>query len=75
MKGFALSETTKQKISIAKKGNKSRLGCKNSEKHKEIIASIWKGKKLSEEHKKKMSLAKMGKKRNNDTKRKKENAN
>jgi hypothetical protein len=70
MKNFVFSEEAKAKISIANLGNKYRLGHKNSEKHKAIIASIWKGKKLSEEHKKKLSLAKIGKKRSDETKRK-----
>ena len=70
MKNYVASEETKKKISLSKIGNKSRLGCKNSEKHKAITASIWKGKKLSEEHKKKLSLAKLGKKWSNETREK-----
>lgn len=70
MKNYVATEQTKQKISIAKLGNKARLGCKNSEQHKAITASIWKGKKLSEEHKKKLSLAKLGKKMSDATKKK-----
>lgn len=69
-KNRSLSDETKNKISIANKGNKSRLGCKNSEKHKAIMSSKFKGKKLSEEHKQKLSLAKLGKKWSNETREK-----
>jgi hypothetical protein len=71
MKGYVPTEETRKKISASKIGNKARLGKKNSEKHKEITALIWKGKKLSEEHKMKLSLAKLGKKLSNESKKKK----
>jgi hypothetical protein len=70
MKNFVLSKEARAKISKAHLGNKHRLGQKNSEEHKAITASIWKGKKLSEEHKKKLSLAKLGKKMSDATKKK-----
>jgi hypothetical protein len=69
-KNIQISEETKKKISLSKLGNKARLGHKNSDRHKAITASIWKGKKLSEEHKKKLSLAKLGKKLSQETKEK-----
>ena len=74
MKSFVLSDEAKKKISASKIGNKARLGMKNSDKHKAITASIWKGKKLSEEHKEKLSLAKLGKKLSDATKKKMSNA-
>ena len=70
MKNFVLSDEAKKKISLSKIGNKAKLGHKNSDEHKAITASIWKGKKLSEEHKKKLSLAKLGKKMSQETKNK-----
>lgn len=62
--GYTLSEETKQKMSVAKKGTKRIF----TQEHKQNISkaakgrlSYWKGKKLPEETKRKMSLSAIGK--------------
>lgn len=68
--GIVVSENTRQKLSIAHKGNKSKTGQKLSEETKLKMSMSRKGKKLpafSEEHRKKLSLAKIGKKQSKET--------
>ena len=60
-KGGKMSEETKQKMSISRKGNKYALGKKHSEEAKKRYVEARKGKTRSEETKKKMSEAQKGK--------------
>ena len=73
-KGRKVSEETKRKLSIAKKGNTYSKGKKHSEETRRKIslnnAQYWKGKKRSEETKRKISLAGKGHKLSEETRRK-----
>ena len=73
-KGRKVSEETKRKLSLAKKGNTYSKGKKHSEETRRKIslnnAQYWKGKKRSEETKRKISLAGKGHKLSEETRRK-----
>jgi len=55
--GHIFSEESLQKMSDAKKGNKSRAGMSNSDEHKRKIGEAHKGKVVSEETRRKISEA------------------
>lgn len=55
LKGHITSDTTKAKISLKNKGNKSRTGLHNSKEHNKKISNGNKGKKRSDETKKVLS--------------------
>lgn len=57
-------------VSLANKGNKSRLGKHLSEESKEKIAKAHRGKPLSEEHKLKCRMANLGRKHSEESRRK-----
>ena len=65
-----LSAETLAKMSVAKMGNKNRLGKKFSAEAKAKISSSNMGKKLSVEHKAKISASRMGKKHSTKTRNK-----
>lgn len=69
-RGGRMSEETKQKMSILRKGNKHALGKKHSEETKKRCGEARKGKTRSEETKKKMSEAQKGKIVSQETKAK-----
>ena len=71
--GIVISEETRQKLSIARLGNKSRTGHKLSIETRQKMSVSALGKKkplITEEHRKKLSLAKIGKKQSIETKQK-----
>lgn len=61
MKGKNLSQETKDLLSLANKGNTYRLGVKVTDKTKQLLSNINKGKKISEDTLKKMSQSMIGK--------------
>lgn len=64
------SEETKAKISLAKKGTRSRLGAKLSDETKAKIAASHRGLKASEETRRKLSVLKTGTKKSPETRAK-----
>jgi hypothetical protein len=71
--GIVISEETRQKLSIARLGNKSRTGHKLSIETRQKMSVSALGKKkppITEEHRKKLSLAKIGRKQSIETKQK-----
>lgn len=68
--GRKQTEQHKEKIRQKLKENKNSLGYKHTEKVKEIISLVNKGKIFSDEHIKRLSDSKRGKKLSEETKRK-----
>jgi len=68
--GIVISDETRQKLSIAHLGNKSRTGHKLSIETRQKMSASALGKKkppITDEHRKKLSLAKIGKKQSIET--------